>query len=82
MTGTRLSRKRALARVSAGEALSRNDKHTEYNKRKASRVASQTRKRNEKGEVCHGCLVLNEARRGRIYCRRDMYETSILRNNG
>ena len=50
--------------------------------REVGRVASQARKQDEKVEVGHGCLVLNEARRRRIYCRRDMYETSILREDG
>lgn len=31
-------------------------------------VTSRTRKRSRKGEVGHGCLVLDEARRGEFIC--------------
>jgi hypothetical protein len=45
-------------------------------------VASHARKRNEKREVSHSCLVLNEARRRAFYSRCDIYETSTLRDDG
>jgi hypothetical protein len=60
-----------------GEALSRNDKHTEINEREVGRVASQARKTELNGKGDSGPRLPGppEARRGRIYCKRDIYET-------
>ena len=38
--------------------------------------------RNEKGEMGHGCLLSTRPDAGRIYCRRDMYDTCTLQKDG